>query len=272
MDLVNTYTNVGEAILDNMQLTTDYQRRGYHQVTLTEMDTTTIPQVAAGSMVEVGGSLYEADSNESISGSASSGTNYIYLVPGSSIVTPTWTTTAPTWSDAKQGWYGTGGSAGYRSIGQVEYDGASAYYKKAYLEKPLKEIFYSDSDNTERTTTSLTYTTDSNMELTFNTEIDEVWDIKFCGEFKAIDAYNGYYKVIATSGSPLLFLECNWFVDIAGNNDAIVASQETYEPYLLSGILVGTANESITLEIEFKTTVGGTAYMKNRLLYAKKIK
>lgn len=140
MDVVNEYSNITQTDIDSMQETLDAQRRGYHQVTLTEMDTTTIPQVAAGSMVEVGGSLYEAGSAESISGSASSGINYIYLVPGTDIVTPTWTTTAPTWSDAKQGWYGTGGSAGYRYIEfSVDYDGASSYDEKRFLDKRVFE-------------------------------------------------------------------------------------------------------------------------------------
>jgi hypothetical protein len=119
----------------------DSQRRGCHQVTLTEIDTTTIPQVAAGSMVEVGGSLYEADNNETIDTSfevdpavGGADTYYICLVPTTGVVTPSWTTYAPEWSDAKQGWYGDGVNvaANCRYIKyKVEYDGSD--YNKEYF-------------------------------------------------------------------------------------------------------------------------------------------
>jgi len=76
--LTNNY-GIGDTNFDNMMLTIDAQRVGYHQVTLTEFDTSTIPQIAAGSKIEVGGSLFEFDSNESPGGSPSNGTVYIYL-------------------------------------------------------------------------------------------------------------------------------------------------------------------------------------------------
>jgi hypothetical protein len=120
----------------------DSQRRGYHQVTLTEIDTTTIPQVAAGSMVEVGGSLYEADNNETIDTSfevdpavGGADTYYICLVPTTGVVTPSWTTYAPEWSDAKQGWYGDGVNvaANCRYVAKCVYDGSSDYTNKEYI-------------------------------------------------------------------------------------------------------------------------------------------
>jgi hypothetical protein len=143
LGLVNTYGNVGNDDIDNMQVCLDDQRIGYHQLTLTEMYSTTIPQIAAGGRVEVGGALYKATADVDISGSVSSGTNYIYLVPGTGVVTPTWTTTAPTWSDVKQGWYGTGASASYRYLKfTIEYDNPDYYkyrdffteYKNTYVE------------------------------------------------------------------------------------------------------------------------------------------
>ena len=129
LELINTYGNVGNDDIDNMQVCLDDQRVGKHQLTLTEMDSTTIPQIAAGSIIEVGGALYKATAAVDISGSASSGTNYIYLVPGTEVVTPAWTTTEPTWSDAKQGWYGAGGAAGYRYLEfKIEFSSPN-YYK-----------------------------------------------------------------------------------------------------------------------------------------------
>ena len=38
----------------------------------------------------------------------------LLLVPAGSSITAQFTNTAPTWSDSKQGWYGTGGQSNYR--------------------------------------------------------------------------------------------------------------------------------------------------------------
>ena len=100
---------VGDANIDNVMLNLAGVNTGYCALTLTEMTTTNVPQIAAGSKIEVGGSLFKFDSAETITGSATTGTNYIRLVPSGSSITAEWTTTAPTWSDSKQGWYdGTG--------------------------------------------------------------------------------------------------------------------------------------------------------------------
>ena len=96
-------------------------RRGYIQVTFDSMaDGATAPKIAQGSVVVVAGAVYHCDADTSISGSASSGnTNYVRMVSG----TPTWTTVAPTWSDAQQGWYD--GTVAYRYIGGCYYDGST---------------------------------------------------------------------------------------------------------------------------------------------------
>ena len=211
---INNYAN-GDTNFDEIMSTLDTQRYGYHALTLTEFDTTTIPQIAAGSIIEVGGSLFQFTSAETISGSASDGNAYIYMVPTSGTasgattdatgyatstttitlasagtgtilvgdyvtfagdtvkykvtsgdadvsnggtitidspglltaipasataitvyagkVVPTWTNTAPTWSDSKQGWYGTGGSAGYRYANYKMTKSGSSYSNKSFL-------------------------------------------------------------------------------------------------------------------------------------------
>jgi hypothetical protein len=110
---VSSYS-VGDVNLTNMMQTLDDTRIGFHALTLTEFLTTTIPQVAAGSKVEVNGGLYKFDTNETIAGTPAAGDNYILLKPSGDTITAEWTTTAPTWSDSKQGLYGTGGNANYR--------------------------------------------------------------------------------------------------------------------------------------------------------------
>ena len=91
---------------------------GYIRCSLTEWDTGTVPQLAAGSKAELNGSYITFGSNESITGSPSSGyINYIYL--DSAAYTLSWSTTEPTWSDAKQGWY----NSDDRCLGGCYYDG-----------------------------------------------------------------------------------------------------------------------------------------------------
>ena len=118
---------VGDANLDNLMLQTAAVERGHCALTLTEMTTTTIPQIAEGSRIEINGTLFKFDANDSISGSATTGTNYIYIT---SAGVATWTTTDPTWFDSKQGWYDSTGSYRYASY-IVSLSTVGSYYRKA---------------------------------------------------------------------------------------------------------------------------------------------
>lgn len=79
--------------------------------TLTNWDgTTTKPEIASGSIIEVGGSLYQADSNTALTdeGGLTNGTVHIKLVPtgGGATVVPTLTNDSiPAWDAVKGGWY-----------------------------------------------------------------------------------------------------------------------------------------------------------------------
>jgi hypothetical protein len=110
---------IGDLNIQSVMLTLDKTFKGQHQVSLTNYDTTAESQVAAGSVIEIGGALYKFDSNESITGTPSDGTVYIMAVPSGDSVTCAYTNTAPTWSDSKQGWYGTGATVNNRYIEYV---------------------------------------------------------------------------------------------------------------------------------------------------------
>lgn len=211
--IINDY-NIGDTNFDALMTTVDAQRIGFNSLTLTEFDTTTVPQIAAGSKVEVNGALYKFDSATSISGSPSDGAVYILLEPqagtasgattdatgyatssttitlasagtgtilagdrvtfgsdtvkytvtsgdadvsnGGSItiespglltaipasatnitvyggsIDASFTNTAPTWSDSKQGWYGTGGNANSRYVAKMRKDSTSYAAKSLY--------------------------------------------------------------------------------------------------------------------------------------------
>lgn len=75
---------------------------------LTNGGTTTKPEVAIGSMIEVGGSMYQADSDTALTDESglADGTVHIKLVPSGSTVIPTMTNDSiPDWDSEKGGWY-----------------------------------------------------------------------------------------------------------------------------------------------------------------------
>lgn len=111
------------------------QRTGYMGLSLTNFDNVAEPQIAAGSIIEVGGSVAKFDANENITGWAGIGADndaYIKLVPAAPAITAEFTTTAPTWDDAKQGYYGVGGFATHRYVGGLYKDAGGNYTKKYY--------------------------------------------------------------------------------------------------------------------------------------------
>ena len=125
---VNNYA-IGDSDIEAVMLTTDQIYKGQCHVSLTEMSTTTVPKIAAGSWIENNGTLFKFDSDETLTGSPSDGIVYIRIVPSTSTCTAEMTNTAPTWSDSKQGWYGTSGTANYRYIETTVSKLGSAYNK-----------------------------------------------------------------------------------------------------------------------------------------------
>lgn len=121
------------------------QRRGYLQLSLTNFDNLLEPEIAAGGRVEVGDSLFYAAGNESITGWAGIAVStdvYIKLMPAGGTpdtCTAVFTDVAPTWSDSKQGYYGTGAAVNHRYIGGLYKDGSGNYASKWLYEGQLRE-------------------------------------------------------------------------------------------------------------------------------------
>jgi len=128
---------IGDSNIQNVMLTLDKTFKGQHQVSLTNYNTTAESQVAAGSVIEIGGALYKFDSNESITGTPSDGTVYIMAVPSGDSVTCAYTNTAPTWSDSKQGWYGTGATANNRYLEFNITKSGTVWYKTTFDPDPV---------------------------------------------------------------------------------------------------------------------------------------
>lgn len=107
----------------------DKQRLGYPGVSLTHMSDSAEPRIAAGSKVEIGGALYQFSADETGTGWAgigASNTVYILVTPSGTTCAWSYTTTAPTWSTSKQGFY----IASDRVIGGLYKDAGGNYTAK----------------------------------------------------------------------------------------------------------------------------------------------
>ena len=114
------------------------QRLGYQAISLTNFELGTLPAIAAGSKVEIGGALYEFASEEAITGWGAIGTgNDVYIIQTvtGTAVAASFTTTAPTWSESKQGYY----TSLVRGIGGLRKD-ADGDYTKKYLYQGQKVL------------------------------------------------------------------------------------------------------------------------------------
>lgn len=107
--------------------------KGFLALSLTEYDTTAECEIAEGSIVEIAGALFEFTADEAITGWAGIGNSndvYVKCVVAGTAVTAEFTTTAPTYSTSKAGWYGTAGAALHRYVAKLYKDGAGAYTLK----------------------------------------------------------------------------------------------------------------------------------------------
>lgn len=128
-DKINLYST-NQRDLYAIQNTLDKLLIGKDKISLTHMSDTTVPAVAAGSIIEVAGAIYYCNTERVIQGTAPTGIIYVIAVPDGDNITFVWTATPPTWSDAKQGWYGTGASAGYKYLPfWISHPSGGGYYK-----------------------------------------------------------------------------------------------------------------------------------------------
>ena len=122
---------MANAIVTQRDTQLERQRAGYIQLSLTNFTNNDEPTIAAGSVVEISGTLYSVTTNESITGWAgvSNGPVWIKLAPdGTDPFTAEYTDVAPTWIDSKQAWYdGTGTD---RYVAGLTKTGASGYEDK----------------------------------------------------------------------------------------------------------------------------------------------
>lgn len=130
---INGLTGVGPVDVYNIPKAAP--NKGYIALSLTNYDNNNLPAIAAGAEVELNREIIKFDTETAINGAPTSGsTNYIYI--NSSDLKPYWTTTAPTWSSARNGWYDSGDSNRY--IGGCYYDGTNYKAKWVYSQTNTK--------------------------------------------------------------------------------------------------------------------------------------
>ena len=89
---------------------------GFNALSLTNWDAGTLaPAIAAGSLIEIDGSIAYFQTDEVIAGAAD-GLNYLQFVVSGTTVTPSWTLTPPTWSFQHGAWMIGGNRASGHSM------------------------------------------------------------------------------------------------------------------------------------------------------------
>jgi len=252
---------IGDSNIQNVMLTLDKTFKGQHQVSLTNYDTTAESQVAAGSVIEIGGALYKFDSNESITGTPSDGTVYIMAVPSGDSVTCAYTNTAPTWSDSKQGWYGTGATANNRYLEFIMTKLSTAYQFKNSL----------TIDNSKKNLSVFGYFTLStpssfteSAKLTFNTKQAEQ-NILYDTSTKILtiqsDGFYNFSLSPALTGATAGFYYSRLFADriynISAANTILTVSGTgtTISTFPMSSFPVFGSSGNITVALTAGTTV-----------------
>ena len=132
---VNNY-DTSTANITSLMETIDATRTGYIALSLTEYDSTVVPAIAGGSLVEVAGSLFRFSTTEAISTTGVTSTAaqmyYIRLVPTSSQCSAQFSTTASAWREDLQGYYHST-TSNNRVVGATYFTGADYIGKTLYL-------------------------------------------------------------------------------------------------------------------------------------------
>lgn len=138
LTLINSYANTTNPNVDNIELVLTDALLGFDKTTLTHISDAVVPAIAIGSTIEINSSLLKAVTEEAISTtdphtSATVADGLIYIFVNDTTRLAYFTATVPTWSDSKQGWYGTSSYTGYRYLNYRIYKSSTSYYKRGKI-------------------------------------------------------------------------------------------------------------------------------------------
>lgn len=216
---INLY-GVGDVNLTALMNTVDSQRVTYHALSLTNYDNDLEPAIAAGSFIEVGGTLFSFGVELAITGWAGIGNDtpaYIKLVPAGTspdTVTAIFTDTAPVWSDAKQGWYGTAAAANHRYVAGLYRDDAASYDDKwLYEGRGRSSDGYSRMRTTKNDAQTIPTATITIVEYD-DVDFDNLSEYDNVANFRYTAKEAGYRMVIAALESVAVAWEIDEFWEI----------------------------------------------------------
>lgn len=154
-DLVSVYTDIKD--MSSVLASLEGQRIDFMSISLTNWDNTTVPEIAAGSFLNLDGSLFIFSANEFIIGTPIDGELYIKIIPSIDGLTATaeWTSVAPVWNDGKQGFY-----SGNERYVAVMFKAGGSYANKTILKRREDFVFrrYGNGNVTVETGKTLTST------------------------------------------------------------------------------------------------------------------
>lgn len=143
--ILNTFTNTDNADVDSVESCLTLMFKGKNDLTLThsDVDDTTIPAIAAGSVIEVNGSLISFTTEEAISTTDPHTADdvedgIVYIMIEGTLRLAYFTSAEPVWYNSKQGWYGVSGYENYKYIGQCIKSGSTYIDKFIYKEFPKR--------------------------------------------------------------------------------------------------------------------------------------
>ena len=222
--------------------------------TLTNWDaTTTKPAIAQGSIIEVGGSLYQADADTALTDEAGliDGTVHIKLVPagGGASVVPTLTNDViPAWDGNKAGWYDTDDK-----FLPYEMTKASAVYtlKSEYSDQGKETIVYVDG-KTLKTDTIIEKTVGAGVTvdgtLIKDGYISPTKGVSVAFEYTAITAKTSNEWFLAFS--PYINIgqkfKCTGGVNLVGTIKTIASSIERFSSTVIYILVLDVGSGNVT--------------------------
>ncbi|RKZ08419.1 hypothetical protein DRQ25_09110 [Candidatus Fermentibacteria bacterium] len=239
--------------------------KGQNSISLTNWVSanTTLPAIAAGSSIEINGAFATFGTETAITG-GSSGTIYLYIdvttTPGTPL--PKFTNSAPTWDDAKGGWY----SSNDRYTGHfMTWNGASAYTEKGVFDAAEKTglTIKKHIDGSIITLDGVIDGTEISGTVITGTSLDINGNADISGNLTGVDALTASGKI---TGAELegTSLDINGSGDISGNlivtgditTDSVMTDNIKLKTKKFTGTLDSSGNKTIAHGLDWSKILG----------------
>jgi len=270
MTLLSDYA-IGDTNFDAVMTTLDATRRV--SFSISEFDTTSAAVIEAGSIIDVGGALYEAQTDVTISttdpytsSTVADGPVYIVLQAAGtpSTVSAAWTATAPVWRADYQGWYKT--ATVDRYIGGCVLSGTTTVFISKYVYDSKTKIYgsclYTGSDSAERSfayvATSGNWLLNNDLSVTFYAAAGEVYK-----GFVELDVKNN--GAIGGASAHISMIDNNSIATVSTNG--YTNGSYNYGGFGKAGYVLAGDNSQFTASIfEFPININSTGQVDIRML------